>query len=141
LLIISLLPHSLPPLLCQTVRLGDVSLLAGLVASAQQQDHHAALLDEVDPVAGADIEGKFPHPVADGLDVAATASREAVYATQDPQATGPVLQFLDPRIEIVSPDNLDHVSTISDRVVSVDANPRSSDPPPRDVRTRRLQFP
>ncbi len=78
-----------------------------------------------------DIEPKFPPPVADRLDLAAVASREAVDATHHPQVTGPVLQLSDPGIEIVGPDNLDQVSTPSDRAVWFEANPRSSGLPTR----------
>jgi hypothetical protein len=62
----------------------DVIPLRCLVATAQQQNQRVAVLEVIDPVAGADVEAEFRHAVADRLDVAGVAVREPVDALQDP---------------------------------------------------------
>src|SRR5215210_3930798 len=60
LVIASLLVHVRSPLVCQTVSAFDVLLLSGLVAPAQQQDQHLAVLEVVHPTSSRSSDTPLP---------------------------------------------------------------------------------
>lgn len=51
----------------------DVAPLCGFVAAGEQQEQNAADLLEIDAIARAEVETKFAHALADGLDVTVCA--------------------------------------------------------------------
>lgn len=106
----SLPPSSCPqPLAGQPVRPIDVIVLSGLIAAAQQQNQQVTVLRVVDAVTGADIQAKPATPLPTDL-----ARRRDCHSPSDRCASRcaadqPCLQLREPHVEVVRPDDLDHV--------------------------------
>src|SRR4051812_12521787 len=73
-------------------RLGgfDIPILTALVAAAEQNDDLAGLLDEIDPVAGADMQAQLADAITDRAHVAKIASGEPVDPPGDRQPRDPI---------------------------------------------------
>ena len=95
--------------------LGDVALLAGLVAAAEQEHYAVAALCVVDPVAGSLGQPKFQDPQADRLHVPGVAVGEAIDPGQDSHPGVSVLQLAQPAVKVIGSEDFDHASTIVDR--------------------------
>ena len=81
------------PLLCDSVCLGDVGLLGGLVASAEQEDEPRPILEVVDSVSGSVVDSQFRDAVTDRSTVAGVARCEPVDPDQHPGSRVPVFEF------------------------------------------------
>ena len=95
--------------------LGDVTLLASLVAAAEQEHHAVAALCVVDPLAGSVGQPKFQDPQGDRFHVPGIPMGEAIDPGQDSHPAVSVLQLAQPAVKVISSEDFDHTSTIVDR--------------------------
>jgi hypothetical protein len=81
------------PFRCNPLCILDVLLLAGLVATAEQQDEPSTLLEVVDPVTRTVGDAELGDPLADRLDVAGVAGDETIDPHLHSRSSSPILQF------------------------------------------------
>jgi len=84
--------------------------LRSLVSTAEQDDHHARTLDDIDPVARSVIDAYLADAVADMLDVAEIAEREPADPDIDARDGRPIAERRQPAAERFTLGNLVHAA-------------------------------
>jgi len=100
---------------------GDVARLGRLVACAEQNEHHLALLREIDPIAGPGVHPQLMNPTADSGGIAQVTEPNRLQARQDSRLGLSVFQLRQPAGKNLGLADLDHAANVSVRIRPVKA--------------------
>jgi hypothetical protein len=97
-----------PPLGGQYLGGFNIAVLAGFIATTQQNSDYRTLLDEINPVARAIVDAHFGNTFADWFNVAGIAKCQSIYPGQNAGACPDIPQILQPAIERIAFDDFNH---------------------------------